>query len=212
MLFYIYMGFKSFKKIEWDTAITFLNGMTLVRTLGGLALGICMAVRSLSPMLVFIFACILAATDGEGFVYNLTKRFPRLQKALRIIPSKIGRTFDPIADKIFAISVLGGGLIGGIIPMAHGAILITEVATAIATVAGKDAGKDIQVSRVGTLGMIARCFTIGIDLAAANLDGIHHALTYAAHACAVAAVALGAASCYKIFLQSFGKTAGNHAA
>lgn len=199
------MAFKSRKSAESDKNFTLLNVLTAARAVGGVALGLGMAKYQLDPTFVAGAAATLALTDAEGTLLDATRRFPRLQKAMRIIPSRIGRFTDPIADKIYAISIMGGGLASGSIPVYDGfGILATEIATAMVTGVATLQGKETEVSGIGKLGMIARCGAIASHLSAAAVGSgdLHEALTYTGHGSAGLAVVLGTMSCLKIFQQS----------
>lgn len=199
------MAYKSRKSAESDKIFTLLNALTAARAIGGIALGLGMAKYQLDSTFVAGAAATLAVTDAEGTLLDATRRLPRLQKALRIIPSKIGRFTDPIADKIYGISIIGGGLASGSIPAYDGfGILATELATATVTGIATLQGKETEVSGVGKLGMIARCGAIASHLTAAAVGSgdLHEALTYTGHGSAGLAVVLGAMSCFKIFRHS----------
>ena len=201
------MAFESFKAIESKDALTSLNGLSVARALGGLALGYGMVKYNLSPELVFGSTVVLAASDMEGSLYTGTKRFPRLQKALRIWPSELGRKLDPLADKIFGVSVFAGGLISETLPtVPSAAILATEVVTAGTTLAvtAINDGEAPEVSNIGKAGMIARCGAVVSYLAANVVESqpVHDAMMYAGHASSFAAVALGGISSWLIARQA----------
>jgi phosphatidylglycerophosphate synthase len=181
--------------------------MSFGRAAGGLALGVGLATNSVDPGQALIAAGLLGVSDTEGSLIGITARFPRLQRKLRIIPSKWGRIVDPVADKIFAAAVFAGGWAGGDIPSWHGAgILATETATALATLHAKTQGLEPEVTRLGKLGMVARVMTIGLDLAASATAGSpglsHELLTEGGNAMAVSAMALGSISCAQLFFRS----------
>jgi len=147
------MGLKSFKSEEQSRIATSPNALSLSRGIGGLVLGALLATRGIDAEAALASAGALAATDMEGLLITGTQRWPRLQRALRIIPSTIGRKLDPIMDKAFAIPVFAGAALGGYMPGAEtSAILATEVATSGITVYANLKGTETETSKVGTWG------------------------------------------------------------
>jgi hypothetical protein len=196
------MELKSYKNQESEKKLTFLNAMTAIRAVGGIGLGVSMASWTLNPLFVVLAAASLGALDAESSVLQATNRFPRFQRAMRIFPTKIGRIADPISDKIYAVSIFAGGLASGSIPVFHGlGILITELLTAIITAYSKLKGFEPEVSKIGKVGMVARCGVIGFDLAAVAVSQPprHRMLVYVGYASAIAAILLGTVSFYKIY-------------
>lgn len=195
------MGLKSFSSVESEQKLTFPNALTATRAIGGIALGFAMATNSIGPNEALVAATALATTDLEGVSITAAKRFPRIRRALRIIPSTIGRITDPIADKIFTTSVFIGGMINGDIPLAQGAsIFVAEGATVTATAIATSKGEIPEVSKAGTWGMVARCGVVVLNLAASAETGTAHDILAAGGAAsAVGAVALGLASAWGIY-------------
>ncbi len=200
------MGFNSFRSVETNEVFTSPNLLTAARAIGGVALGVAMVRYNLDPTIVAASAAGLAVTDLEGTLIDSTKRWPRLQKLFRIIPSGIGRIADPVADKIYAMSILVGGMVSGAIPAPHAiGILSAEASTTAATGVATLKGVEIDVTKAGKLGMVARCGTIGFDLVAAATEQsgtLHDTLAMAGHVSAATAVVLGSVSCYQILRQS----------
>jgi len=197
---------ESLKHEEADIKLTTLNGLSVGRAVGGAAMGIGMATGAVSPGEALVGSTLLGATDAEGSLYVATRRWPRLQNALRIIPSKYGRILDPVADKIFVASVFLGGMAGGMIsPYDGGAILASEAATTAATLEVKhhNDGEEPEVVKAGKVGMVARCGSIFFNLAAAASEdqSYQEALTWAGHGSAGLAVLCGALSIKGILAQ-----------
>jgi phosphatidylglycerophosphate synthase len=196
------MGLKSFRKEEDTALFTLPNALTGIRAVGGVILGALLAWGRITPATALIAAAALAATDMEGGTISATRRWPRLQKAFRIIPSALGRIADPVADKIFAISIFLAGTLGGEIPIWQAVgILAAEAATSLATFYITAKGGKSETSKVGAWGMAARCGTIACDLGAAAIaTGLLHGLLIAVGAAmATAAMLLGGLSCWKIY-------------
>lgn len=194
------MGFKSFKSVEEDRIVTLPTGMSAARAAGGVAVGSLLAARGIDPTLAFNVGVALGLTDMEGDVISLASRFPRLKKALRIIPTKLGSSADAVADKVFAIGFIAGAVIGGYVPhWQAGGILATESATAAVTIYKKYAGADPKASKIGKTGMVVRCGAVACDMGIPAYAGsshlAHEVLANAANVSSVAAIALGAASC-----------------
>jgi phosphatidylglycerophosphate synthase len=193
------MGLKSHRNEEKEVIATLPNALTAVRAVGSVALGAALAAKGIDPTVAVGAAAALAASDAEGSVITATKRFPRVQRALRIIPSKFGRIGDPIADKFLGISLMAGGMVGGEIPIWQGAsILATEIATAATSVAIQSRGGDVEAPKIGKIGMGARCAVIIADLLASAVgthSGIaHEVFADGGDALAGAAFALGSLS------------------
>src|ERR1035437_6346226 len=144
------MGLKSFKAVEENLSLTLPNALSVSRGVGGIALGIGLATGTVDPTTALVSAAVLGATDAEGLTITATSRLPRLQRALRIIPSTIGRKLDPVMDKVYGLSVLLGATIGGEVPHWQGAGIIgTEVATSVVTLLAVKRGNDPEVSKIG---------------------------------------------------------------
>jgi hypothetical protein len=194
------MGLKSHREFEKDAVATLPNGLTAIRAVGGLAVGIALATGNIDPGVALGASIGLAITDAEGSAITLTNRFKRLQETLRIIPSKFGRIFDPIADKVWAISTFGGATIGGEIPLWQGAgVMATELATSVATGVVMGRGGDVEAPKVGKVGMVARCGVVIADLASTAFGGhsgfSQELLADGGDAFAATAIALGSLSC-----------------
>lgn len=194
------MGLTSFKRQERHTLITLPNLLTLTRALGGPIFGVALATRHIGPIAAVCLTVLFAVTDLEGLTIRLTKRWPKLQKLFHIVPSRWGRKWDAIADKIFALSVLVGAMIGGQIPVWQAAgILIVEVATAAATLFVTARGGDPETSKAGTFGMVARCVAIASNFAANATTGMtHRVFELSGIVTAVIAILLGLISCYRV--------------
>jgi hypothetical protein len=195
----------SFKNVEGEKKITLPNLMSVGRAVGGVALGAGMAANLIDPVTATVAAASLAATDAEGSVIIATRSFPRLQNALRIVPSSWGRVLDPIADKAYAISIFIGGMANGAIPLEQGIpVMATEVATMGATqlATHRRGGEVPEVGQVNKIGMVARMDMIANDLGAqATHGGVHDALAISGKFGFGAAFILGAASCINILRQ-----------
>jgi len=204
------MGLKSFRQVETDATATLPNAISVFRGAGGVALGVGLATGSIDPATAAISAAVLAASDAEGSLISLTKNHPNLQQKLRILPSKIGRELDPITDKMFGLAVLLGGAIGGEIPIWQAAsILITESATGMASIVAKIRHKDPESSKIGKIGMVARCAVITADLVASALGTqtnlARDILVDGGDGLAVLAVGLGAISCGQLVKRALSK-------
>lgn len=200
------MGFKSFKASgqEQDVILTTPNGISAARGGGGIVLGGLLATKGIEPESALAAASVLAVSDAEGALIQMTANMPRLQRLLRTVPSKIGRKLDPVMDKLFAASVFFGASIGGQIPLGQAIpILATETATAASTLYVASKGGDPEVSNAGTWGMIARMGSIVLNLAAYSVEpsDLHNTLSTGGIVSTVVAVGLGALSCTEIIRQ-----------
>jgi len=200
------MGLKSLRLNETEKNVTLPNAISVIRGVGGIALGIGLAKETITPKKATIFAALLAASDAEGSLITATKRLPDLQKILRIIPSRAGRNLDPIMDKVFAMAVLVGGGIGGQIPKWQAAsIIATETATSASSAAAKLRHTNPEASKIGKIGMVARCGAIVADLAVDNVapNGLaHDILTDTSNSLAIIATGLGAISCGQLIKRA----------
>ena len=182
------------------------NGMAVARAAGGALLGAGMAANMVDPATAVYAAAGLAATDAEGSVIVATRKFPRLQEKLRILPSKWGRYLDPIADKVYAMSVFMGGIANGSVPLEQGAALIgmetaTVGATAVAT--HQREGEPTEVGQVNKLGMIARMAAIAgyLGSRAAEHGAAHDIAAAGGRYGFLGAMALGAGGIINILRQ-----------
>lgn len=196
----------SFKDVEGDKKFTVPNLMAVGRAVGGLALGIGMAANVVDPATAAYTAAGLAATDAEGSTIVATRRWPKLQEKLRIVPSSWGRLLDPIADKIYAMSVFGGGIANGAIPLEQGiAVLGMETGTAGATFMAthQRGGEPPEVGQVNKLGMIARMQMIAGELGAHAVGHgtMHDVLATGGKVGFFGAIALGAGSIVNVIRQ-----------
>jgi hypothetical protein len=195
----------SFKDIEGDKKFTSPNLMAVGRGVGGVLLGVGMAANLVDPTTAVAAASGLAATDAEGSVIVATRPFPRVQKALRAFPSRWGRMLDPIADKVYAMGIFGGGMANGSIPIELGApVAAMEVATAGSTFLAthQRGGETPEVGQVNKLGMIARMGFIASELGAkAAHGGLHDVLSVGGKAGFIGSMALGAGSMINILRQ-----------
>ena len=194
-----------------DRLATLPNLLTLSRAVGGVALGTLMAAKMVGPMEAFSFAAILGATDAEGNIIKFSEKYPRLQKALRIFPSKIGSDIDSIADKALTIPVIIGGILSGEISSVIATGLIaSEAITSGVTIAAKLKDKEPEVSNVGKLGMISRVGTIGSNLLLSSVpyEGhpvLHNALETTTNVGFAASMGLGLYSAYTLYKENFSK-------
>lgn len=184
--------------------LTTPNGMSALRAVGGVALGYAIWKNYVSPQVALGLAGFLATTDAEGTVINWSKRLPEQKRmALKIWPTKIGEKLDVVADKIFAVSVIGGGIAGSMISPYASAILVPEIATVSATGYAKNAtGEDPKVSRTGKVGMMTRFGTIMSYLGSSATQGyeaLSETLVNVGHAGVIGSVILGSLSAYKIY-------------
>ena len=192
-----------------DRLATLPNLLTASRALGGLALGSFMAAKMVGPMEAFSIASVLGATDAEGNLIRLTEKYPRLQKILRIYPSKIGSDIDPIADKALTVPVLIGGVLSGeISSVIAGGLVATEVITSGVTIAAKLQDKDPEVSNAGKLGMISRVMTIGSNLLLSSVPyeghaALHNTLEATTNVGFAASMGLGMYSAYTLYKENF---------
>jgi hypothetical protein len=197
------MGLYDFESEEnKDAYFTLPNAISVARGVGGLAVGVGLAMGNISPEEALVATAVLGASDAEGISIELTKRFPRLQRALRILPSKVGRFIDPIMDKLFAVSVFIGGMFAGYIPLEQGLpILATEAGTAIVTgIATERDGEAPVVSEVGTWGMVARIGSMVLNFAAsAETGSAQEVLAAGGIAFTAGAVILGTMSAINIY-------------
>jgi len=203
------MGLKSFHDVETNQIATLPNAMSVCRGVGGVALGVGLATGSIDPAMATISAVALIASDAEGSLISATLNYPRVQKYLRIFPSKAGRALDAATDKMFAISVLAGGYIGGEIPLWQAASIgATELATTTASLIAKLRHREPEASKIGKIGMVARGAVIIADLAASALSPqtslVQEILVKGSDVLAVAAVGLGAISCGQLVKRAFG--------
>ena len=161
----------SLKEQEQDAIATTPNAISAGRALAGLALFGLLARNKIDPKIAVTASAVAAVSDFEGSLVRLTNNYPRAQKWLRLIPSKFGRKLDPIADKVFGVGVLAGGLIGGQIPKLPGsAILATELITAGVSATAEVMGKDPEVSKGGKVGLGLRFTSITSYLIANAVD------------------------------------------
>ncbi len=204
---------EDFAEIEKNSWLTTPNIISAGRAIGGVALGFLMAKGDISASTAIIGSAVAAASDAEGSLINVAKKWPsKVRDGLRIWPSEQGVKADVIADKIYTVAALAGGAIGGYINKAAGLIFVPEVATVAASVYAKNKlGEDPVVGREGKLGMIARFSAIGSYLVANAfqdesmpsrvMEGVGHAST-------ATALVLGAMSCWDIIKQ--GRNAEPH--
>lgn len=200
------MARENFKSVESNEKLTLPTVMSFARLFGGAALGYALARNNIDPNAAFAAAAGLGATDAEGNVIQLARWTPRLQKALRIIPTKFGRLMDPVADKVFAVSIFAGGVIGDYIePKVAIPILATEVATAASTgIVKAVTGEEPQVTTAGKAGMVGRCGVMGTALLASGTTGnAQEALDAATYALTGVSVTLGSVSCGQIIRNAF---------
>jgi phosphatidylglycerophosphate synthase len=194
---------------ERDEVVSLPNAISAGRALAGVALFRMLSKNSISPTAAFITTAAAAISDLEGMTIRLTRRYPRLQKALRIFPTKIGRKADPIADKILGIGVIAGGLIGGEIPLLPGTLILgTEVATAGISATAEIMGKDPQVSKGGKVGLILRFLSISSYLGANAFrehgnNEAHDFLHNVGNVSAAGAVVLGTYSAARLAYENF---------
>lgn len=197
-----FMAIRSFRNEEQDTYVTLPNLISLARGVGGLVLGRMYAKGTIRPAVGCAAAIALGVSDGEGSLINATKRFPTMQRVLRIVPSTFGRKADPVMDKLFTGSVLAGATVSGDLPLLQTiGILATEVASSVATAYVVKSGVVPEVSILGKAAMSARCMSIGANLTASAVGGHEtscEGLLNIGRVTAVAATALGVASCYKL--------------
>ncbi len=195
----------SFKNVEGEKKITLPNLMSVARGVGGVLLGAGMAANVVDPGTAAVTAAGLAATDAEGSVIIATRRLPRLQKALNIVPSSWGRILDPIADKAYALGIFGGGMANGAVPLELGIpVAGTEFATMVATqVATHRRGGEVpETGPVNKIGMVERMQFIAGELGAHATHGaVHDALSVFGKVGFGGAVALGTASAINIWRQ-----------
>ncbi|MEI9913894.1 MAG: CDP-alcohol phosphatidyltransferase family protein [Candidatus Saccharibacteria bacterium] len=194
------MGLKSFKSVEQDDILTLPNAVSVARGVGGVVLGTLLATKGIDATSAFNVGFALAVSDMEGSTIALTSKFPRLQKALRIIPSSAGRYIDPVADKVFAVSFITGATIAGYEPRWQAAgILATETATAGVSIYKKHKGGDPETSKTGSVGMVVRCLSVAANMAipayAGTSEIAHDVLSTTGNVTSVAAIGLGAISC-----------------
>ncbi len=204
------MGLRSFRHTETDRVATLPNAISVFRGVGGIALGVGLATGGIDPASAAISAAVLTASDAEGSLISLTNHYPIIQQRLRILPSKIGRDLDPLTDKMFGLAVLLGGAIGREIPIWQAAsILVTESATGIASIVAKIRHKDPESSKIGKIGMVARCAVITADLVASALGAqthlAHEILVDGGDGLAVLAAGLGAISCGQLVKRALSK-------
>lgn len=200
------MARENFKSVESNEKLTLPTVMSFARLFGGAALGYALARNNIDPNAAFATAAVLGATDAEGNVIQMARRAPRLQKALRIVPTTFGRLMDPVADKVFAVSVFAGGAVGGYIePKVAIPILATEVATAASTgIVKAVTGEEPQVTTAGKAGMVGRCAAMGTALLASGTTGnAQEALEAVTYAVTGASVVLGSISCGQIIRNVF---------
>lgn len=200
------MGLKSFKESgeEQDAIFTSPNVISVGRGVCGVVLGGVLATNNIDPGAAVVAAGVLGATDMEGSLISLTSRWPQLQHTLRAYPSRIGRKLDAVMDKLFAVSVFAGSIIGGYMPSEQAApILVTEAATAGTTMYVTKEGGDPEVGRAGTFGMCARMGSMVLNLGASAAESgeMHDRLAVGGLVSTVAAVCLGAVSCRDIWRQ-----------
>jgi phosphatidylglycerophosphate synthase len=200
------MGLESLKNVETDDVATLPNGLSVFRGVGGVALGVGLAI-GMDPTFAAASVLALAMSDAEGSLISATNRFPRLQKLLHIYPSKIGRYLDVVTDKMFGLSVLAGGAIGGQIPIWQAADILTiEVATSTASIIAKMRHADPETSKIGKIGTVARFAVMATDLIAAAMSphtGLpREILQDGSDGLAVTAITLGALSCSQFVKQA----------
>ncbi len=197
---------EDFVENERNSWFTAPNVISAGRAVGGLALGALLAKGDISASTAIAGSLVAAASDAEGSLINWAKKWPtKVRDGLRIWPSEQGVKADVIADKLYTVAVLAGGIVGGYINKTASVIVVPEVATAVASVyAKKKLGEDPVVGTEGKLGMIARFGAVASYLVANSLaedsmsskimEGVGHVST-------ATALALGVASCYSIFKQ-----------
>lgn len=194
-----------------DRILTLPNLLTLSRAIGGVALGSFMAANLVTPIEAFSVAAVLGASDAEGNLIKIAEKYPKLQKAFRIYPSKIGSDIDPIADKALVMPVLVGGFVSGDISnLVAGGLLTTEVLTSAITIAAKFKNKEPEVSNAGKIGMMSRVFTIGSNLVLSGVPYeshaiLHNTLEATTNIGFTASMGLGLYSAYNLYKENFSK-------
>lgn len=188
--------------------VTLPNAMTAARAVGGAMFGAAMCRYNIPAGVALTSAVGLAATDAEGTVINASKKFPQIQEKLRIWPSKVGRMTDVVADKVYVVGLMAGGMASGIIPNSSGAaILAAEVITAGITfrVANKlkKIDQEPSVSSVGKIGMIARVGAISAYFTSAVItnETVANVVDNTGHATTIGAVACGVLSSIDLWKQ-----------
>lgn len=202
------MAFKNLRREQKDTLKTFPNLLTASRFIGGIALGILMSSGRLDAAKSTALVGILSVTDMEGSLIQFAKKFPWLQKHAHIYASTIGQKADPVADKVFAVSVLAGGVASGDLSLSVVApILATEMATAGLTIFATQQGHELNASTIGKLGMVGRCMTVGAGLLSVavanntNNTNAYEIFRGTMYGSAVASVICGAVSFVDLYHQ-----------
>lgn len=194
-----------FESIEKDALVTLPNVISLARALGGLVLGAAMYKGAIDPSTAAVASAGLAISDAEGSLINLAKRWPSgLRDGLRIWPSKQGVVTDVAADKVYMGGILAGGIFGGYINKTAGLMLIPELATVVASVyATKKLGHEPTVNKTGKWGMISRFSVVSAYLmsSAMSNETMANIFEKSGHGLTVAALGLGALSCYDVYKQ-----------
>lgn len=196
--------FRHFEENKTDQKFNLPNALSLIRGVGGVALGAMMATNEISASKAILFGFILGMTDAEGQVITLSDRFPRIKKALGIYPSKLGKILDPVMDKALVGAMVTGGLIGGdISPVVGSGIIATELATSGVTISAQLKGNEPSVSNIGKMSMLARGVAIGADLASHAITPeqsqiAHNIMSDVTAVGFVGAIALSGLSCYKM--------------
>lgn len=202
--------FKYFKTGESDQIATLPNAMTGIRGVGGLVIGSLMLRHGIDPSVAAGSVVGAGLLDAEGTVIEFFNKHPRLhgiQKKLRVIPSKWGRNADPIADKMFIVGLMIGGLFGHYLPpMDAVPIVATEAAiTGVSALELKN-GHEVRVNRWGKGGLLARGAALCIDLVANALQGsAHDIVQMSGHGLTASAVAMAGLNIATILRENHGQ-------
>lgn len=201
---------EEFKPYYHDATLTTPTGLSALRFLGGIGLGIGMARCEISPEMAAASAVGLAITDAEGSLIKLAQKWPsKIRDGLRVWPTKNGAAADVVADKAFMISALAGGVAGGYVPIPALALIAPETATIATTLHTRQKlGTDPDVPTIGKIGMVARFAEMGAYLTAHALEdntpALAENLQHVGYGLTATAFALGMASCYGIYKQAKG--------
>lgn len=199
-----------FENDQVDKKFTLPNMLSVARGVGGITLGALMAKYpgvSVDTLTAAGTATAFAASDAEGSLIKVARNWPnKVKDTLKIWPSTYGVRWDVYGDKAFMLSLLGGGVAGGYIPVISLSLLVPEVSTAVTSLyAGRKMDKEPDVSAVGKVGMIARFAEIGAYLTAYTLKDkapmASEVLTNTGYAMTASAFVLGFMSCYNVYKQ-----------
>jgi hypothetical protein len=201
------MAFVNLKETETERLVTLPNMMTFARGIGGIVLGAAMWRHGIDPYAAAGAVVGAGVSDAEGNLIKFFNDRPRLsgiRNKLRIHASKFGRKGDPVADRLFVVGALAGGLAGSYLPLVDVApVLASEALITGVSLTQEAQGHDVQVNKWGKGGLLARGTMLVTDIAASGMHGTAQEVTQTVgHGLAAAAVGMAVLNVYTLVQQA----------